>query len=77
MLQLEHPQDSELWQTFLFEKVPSIKDRYDIYSIQLRKQMIDFFDFKLNQTLSAYFASLKHQSKVNAQISEEPATVSP
>lgn len=37
ILSLNHSVESELWQSFLMEKVSAIKDKYDVFSIHLRK----------------------------------------
>lgn len=60
-LSLNHSVESELWQEFLIEKVNTIKDRFDLFSIHLRKQFIDFYDDLIGQILHQFFKDLKEK----------------
>lgn len=51
--------ENDVWQTFTCETLSVIKDHYNLYSIQLRKLMIDTYHDKLNQILALYFADLR------------------
>ena len=62
------------WSIFTNESLPKIKDKYDLYSTQLRKTIIDLYHDKFNTILMKYFADLK--SKVPKGTSEEPANIS-
>ena len=76
-LNLNHSVQSDLWQHFLAEKVSLVKDKYDLFSIHLRKQFIDAYDFAVNQQVGAYIADLKHKQKQRyASSSDEPAKIS-
>lgn len=72
--QIGKQSDDESWEVFTEEKLPSIKDKYDMYSIQLRKQIIESYHDRLTSILATYFRELR--SKVPTGSSEEPANVS-
>ena len=40
--------DSESWQVFLQDKLPLIKDKFDLYSIHYRRTFINFYDAQIN-----------------------------
>ena len=69
---------NEVWQNFMLEKIPQIKDRHDLYSIQLRKMFIGYYHDKFNTNLVHYFRDLKLKSKnlQNLGSSDEPAKIS-
>ena len=69
---------NEVWQAFMLDKIPQIKDRYDLYSIQLRKMFIDHYHDKFNRSLTQYFWDLKQKSRnlQNLGSSDEPANIS-
>lgn len=53
-LNLNHAVETDFWLQFLNEKVSLVKDKYDLFSLHLRKQFIDAYDFGLNQQVGAY-----------------------
>ena len=62
-LELSHAASSDHWQTFVVERIPVVKDSYDLYSIQLRKMFIDFYHDSINSMLVQYVDDLKQKSK--------------
>ena len=70
--------DNDQWQTFIDETLSVIKDQYNLYSIQLRKLMIDHYHDKLNSVLTLYFGDLRQKTRNPRALgsSDEPANIS-
>lgn len=77
-LELRHATSSDQWQTFVVERIPVVKDSYDLYSIQLRKMFIDYYHDSINSMLVQYVDDLKQKSKsiFSQGSSDEPANIS-
>jgi hypothetical protein len=77
-LELRHAASSDQWQTFVVERIPVVKDSYDLYSIQLRKMFIDYYHDSINSMLVQYVDDLKQKSKsiFSQGSSDEPANIS-
>ena len=58
-LAITHAEHSDFWLQFVVEKIPTIKERYDLYSIQLRKMFIDHYHEMANTIIVQYFDDLK------------------
>ena len=58
-LTITHAEHSDFWLQFVVEKIPTIKERYDLYSIQLRKMFIDHHHEMANTIIVQYFDDLK------------------